>query len=258
MTVIETLMLSPLTERTQFSPLAAGRDYGMVFDYKFWRYLISPHDLAAQLQTSTMRGFRKRVAAVFILGILLFATREIWGMNTEKLTALLSTKTTVDYTLARYASLFGILFWAIFYMTFHYWGVAYILHRITSIPYRQLLPLQLLATGLLLMEKFLVFFVFALQDQTASVSFLSFGPLANTFLENWYIIYFLNQLTLTGAIIIAIQYRFIRAYPSDNGWYRMLPVLIGLHVAMAIIAAGVGFIPFEEWFHSLVGRSVGA
>ncbi|MFS0575850.1 hypothetical protein AB1K83_09455 [Sporosarcina sp. 179-K 3D1 HS] len=229
----------------------------MFFDYRFWRYLVSPHELAAQLQTSTMHSYRKRVVAVFLLGVLLFATREIWGMNTEKLTALLSTMTIVDYTIARYVSLFGILLWAILYMAFHYWGVAYILHRITSIPFKQLLPLQLLATGLLLIEKLLVFLVFALQGETTSVSFLSFGPLANTFLDNWYIIYFLNQLTVTGAAIVGIQYRFIRSYPSENDWYRMLPVLIGLHVAMALITAAVGFIPVEEWFHSLVGRGVG-
>ena len=228
----------------------------MFFDYRFWRYLASPHQLAEQLQTSTMRGYRKRVVAVFVLGVLLFATREVWGMNTEKLTALLSTMTTADYTVARYASLIGILLWAILYMAFHYWGVAYILHRITSIPFKQLLPLQLLATGILLIEKLLVFSIFALKGETAAVSFLSFGPLANTFLDNWYIIFFLNQLTVMGALIIGIQYRFIRSYPSDNGWYRMLPVLIGLHVAMALLTAAVGFIPYEEWFHSLVGRGV--
>lgn len=229
----------------------------MVFDFKFWQFLTNPHRLAVQQQTSTMRGFKKRVAAVLLIGILLFAIREIWGMNTESLTSLLSTMTTTDYTIARYTSLAVAIIWSLLYMSFHFWGVAYILSAVTSIPFKKLLPLQLLIIGLLLIEKALVFLVFTMTSATANVSFLSFGPLAVTFLDNWYLILFLNQLTVTTALIISLQYRFIRSYPSDNNWHRMLPVLIGIHVAMALVTAAIGFIPIDTWFDGIIGRGVG-
>ncbi len=55
----------------------------MLFDFKFWRYLTNPQDLATTIQTSSMRGFNKRLVVVFILGIFLFSLLDVWGMNTE-------------------------------------------------------------------------------------------------------------------------------------------------------------------------------
>ena len=78
------------------------------------------------------------------MGIVLFLARELWGMNTEAITPLVSTMSTADYTLARYASLIGILIWALIYMSFHFFGFAYILNLVTNIPFKKLLPLQLL------------------------------------------------------------------------------------------------------------------
>ncbi|GKV57423.1 hypothetical protein NCCP2222_33700 [Sporosarcina sp. NCCP-2222] len=225
----------------------------MFFDYKFWHYLTRPHELAGSLQTATMRKYRSRVFFVILAGLFIFACRNIWGMGTEALTPILATMSLEDYTLARISSLVGMLIWAILYMAFHYYGVAYILSLITSIPFRKLLPLQLLVTGLLLMEKALVFFVFAVKGASASVSFLSFGPLAATVLENWYLILFLNQLTITGALIIALQYRYIRSFEGMREQRHLLWTLFGIHLFMAFITAAVGFIPFETLYYKVVG-----
>ncbi len=120
----------------------------MFFDFKFWHFLTNPRQLAIQLQTSEIRGFKKRVLVSYF-GVVLFAIREIWGMSTESITALLATMTTTDYTIARYVSLVGALAWALIYMAFHFFGFAYILSLLTAIPFKKLLPLQLLVTGML-------------------------------------------------------------------------------------------------------------
>lgn len=225
----------------------------MFFEYRFWHFLTRPDELASNLQTSTMRHFNKRLLVVILAGIVLFALRNMWGMNTEGLTSLLTTMSTADYIIARYASLIGAIIWAVVYITFHIFGVAYILSLLTKIPYRQLVPLQVLITGLLILEKAIIFIVFALKGTTVSLSFLSFGPLAVTILENWYLILFLNQLTLTGALIIALQYRFVRGYVAEGRWRQHLWLLLGLHVAMALITAAVAYIPFDKLLNSLFG-----
>ena len=225
----------------------------MFFDYRFWHFLTRPYELAAQLQTGTMRHFNKRLYIVFLTGIALFVLREIWGMGTETLTSLMTTMTTTDYIIARYASLAGTLLWSILYIAFHIFGVAWILSMLTKIPYRQLVPLQVLITGVLLMEKAIIFIVFALKGASVSLSFLSFGPLAATVMENWYLILFMNQLTITSALIITLQYRFIRGFLVDGRWKEHLWILIGLHVAMALITAAVAFIPFDSILNSLFG-----
>ncbi|HJF34158.1 MAG TPA: hypothetical protein K8V56_20545 [Sporosarcina psychrophila] len=229
----------------------------MFFDFKFWRFLTNPHQLADQLENSSMRGFKKRILFVSLLGVLLFAIRDIWGMNTESITALLSTMTTTDYTIARYVSLVSSLLWSLIYMAFHFFGFAYILSLLTAIPFKKLLPLQLLVTGILLLEKTVVLLVFMMKGATTSVSFLSFGPLAMTFLDSWYIILFLNQLTVTTVLIIALQSRFIRTFTGNTERKGLIWILIGIHVAMALIVAAVGFIPLESLFHSFVEGGTG-
>lgn len=225
----------------------------MFFNYRFWHFITRPFELAAQLQAGTMRNFNRRLLIVFLAGIALFALREIWGMGTEALSSLLMEMTTTDYIIARYASLAGTIFWSILYIAFHIFGVAFILSVLTKIPYRQLVPLQVLITGILLMEKALLFIVFAIKGETVSLSFLSFGPLAATVMENWYLILFMNQLTITSALIITLQYRFIRGFIADGVRKRQLWMLIGLHIAMALITAAVTYIPFDSILNSLFG-----
>ncbi|KAA0955623.1 hypothetical protein FQ087_13555 [Sporosarcina sp. ANT_H38] len=229
----------------------------MFFDFKFWHFLTNPHLLANQLGNSSMRGFKKRVLFVAIFGVLLFAIRDIWGMNTESITELLSTMTTTDYTIARYVSVVGALIWALIYMAFHFFGFAYILSLLTAIPFKKLLPLQLLMTGILLIEKAIILLVFTVKGAATSMSFLSFGPLAATFLDNWYIVLFLNQLTVTTAVIIALQSQFIRSYTGGTERKGFIWILIGIHIAMALIVAVVGFIPIESLFHSFVEGGAG-
>lgn len=225
----------------------------MFFDYRFWHFLTRPYELASQLQTGTMRHFNRRLLIVFLAGIALFALRETWGMGTEALTPLMTTITTTDYIIARYASLAGTVLWSVLYIAFHVFGIALILSTLTKIPYRQLVPLQVLIAGVLLMEKAVLFIVFAAKGATVSLSFLSFGPLAVTVMENWYLILFLNQLTVTSALIITLQYRFIRGFVVDGRWKEHLWILIGLHVAMALITAAVAYIPFDSILNSLFG-----
>lgn len=227
----------------------------MFFNFTFRHYLTNPRNLADELQKSSMRGFGKRVLFVFLAGILLFGFRSLWGMNTESLTSLL-TMTTADYTLARFASLFGSLIWSVVYISFHLFGFAYILSALIGIPFKKLLPMQLLMTSLLLVEKAIVFLVFAIKGASASVSFLSFGPLAATFLEIPFFIFLLNQLTITTMLIIAYQYKFLQRYSAITKSKRLIWSLIGLHLLMAIITASIGLLPAESLFEFITGGGV--
>lgn len=222
----------------------------MFFNFTIRHFLTNPRQLALDLETSAMRGYWPRVVAVFIASFLLFSLRSIWGINTENMTSLFAASS-VDYTLARYASLAGSMIWSMIYVAFHLFGVAYALSFIIGIPFKKLLPMQLLMTVLLLIEKALVFLVFYITGQATNVSFLSFGPLAATYLELPFSIFFLNQLTITTAIIIGYQNHFIRAYGGISKKYRLLFTLIGIHLFMAIFTASISLLPVEDLFHSI-------
>lgn len=227
----------------------------MFFNFTFRHFMTKPERLAEQLQDSTMRGFHKRVLFVFLVGIILFSLRSWWGVNTETLTPLL-TETTTDYTLARYASLFGSILWSLIYVALYLYGFSYILSFVTYIPFKQLLPLQLLMVTLVLIEKGIIFLVFALKGAAVSVSFLSLGPIAATFLDTPFWVYFLNQLSLTTIIIIAFQYRFTQSFMESVNKKRLLLVLIGIHVVLALMVAAVGFIPIDLMLDKVIGGGV--
>lgn len=229
----------------------------MFFKFTFTKFLTSPQDLVDNLRRSSMRGFEKHVVFVFVIGVFLFSFRSLWGMNTESLTHLLTTMTTADYTLARFASLVGSMIWAVIYISFHLFGFAYILSFIMGIPFKKLLPMQLLMTGILLIEKGLVFLVFAITGMTASYSFLSFGPLAATFLEQPFLILFLNQITITTMLIIGYQYRFIREFGEIIQRKRLLITLIGIHILMAVFTASIGLLPAENLLNEIIGGGGG-
>ncbi|AYC28858.1 hypothetical protein [Paenisporosarcina cavernae] len=228
----------------------------MIFDFRFWHYLGNQSSLHLDLQEKQMRGFYKRVWLVGLLGFLYYIARELWGMNTENLTGVYTVLGYDGYTIARLVSLVGIILWAAIYLAFHFYGVAFILHKISSIPFRQLLVLQLFVTALLLVEKGIIFAVFVFLGMTAPVSFLSFGPLAATFLGSAFWVFFFNQLSIFTAVIIAIQYRFIRAF-SDIHPRMILLILIGIHLVMALLVAAFGYLPLENWYSQLVEGGAG-
>ncbi len=236
----------------------------MYSTYGYWRSLVYPDRLAVEIGQGNVTGFKRRVFSVFILGIILFILRDMWGMNTGTMTYILANGTLDEFTIGRITALVGAILWAMIYMSFHFWGVAWILSMLTKIPFKSLLKLQLVVVGLLLLEKLINFLVFAVAGKTAMVSILSFGPLAVTFLENWYIILFVNQLTIFSAIIIAVQYRFISFSKVETSLVgdeliehtgvrkNALWMLIALHVVFALITAAVGFVPIEKLLNLLM------
>ncbi len=224
----------------------------MFFNFSFWRYVTNPSQLAIDHQSSAMRGFNLRIVLLFLSGIVLYALRDIWGMTTESLSPMLALATDGEYTIARLVSVIGSILWACIYIAFHVFFVSYILGLLTSIPVRRIVPLQVLVTGVLLIEKALVFLVFAVKGEATNISFLSFGPLSATFLDTWYLVMFLNQLTLISALVVSLQFSFIRSYTKTMNWKSLLAVLIGLQIAFALITAAVGYIPFERLFNYVV------
>lgn len=224
------------------------RDFDeMIFDFRFWRYFTRQQELIDTLASSQMRDFKKRVWMVGILGLLLFVTREFWGMNTEHLTGIFANEGSHFFTLARIISLVGVLLWALLYMAFHFFVITFLLHKSTRIEISKLAVLQLYVVAILLLEKAILFFVFVVLGVTVPVSLFSFGPLAATFLEHPFLIFFFNQLSIFTALIIGLQVRFIKAF-SEYRLSRIFLLVLLLNIAMALITAAVGYIPLEEWF----------
>lgn len=223
----------------------------MIFDFKYWFYLGRQGLLIHNLQTNTMRNFSRRLGIIFVIGLLVFAVQGIWGMNSASLTPIIAAGMWDTYTLARWTSLLGLMLWAGVYLAFHSFGVAYGFHKITRIPWKAALVMQTYVLSLLVIEKFLVLAVFAAMGYTLTVSMFSFGPLAATFLDHTYWIYFFNQLTVFTALIIGLQYRYVKSFTTYSP-VSILTALILLHLLAAAFVASFSIIPINDMLDVLV------
>ena len=219
----------------------------MFFEFRFWKYLFGRNELIASLKDAKMQKFESRVWVVAILGVILFALRDVWGMNTETLTSIFVKGYEDTYSVARIVSLIGAIIWSLLYMAFHFFGIAFLLHKLTNVDLSKVAVLQIFIVALLLMEKALVFFIFSLVGYTTGFSILSFGPLAATFLDNEFIIFFFNQLSLTSGLVVAIQFHFLRAF-SEMSSRNLLILLIAIQIILALITAGISLIPWATLF----------
>lgn len=219
----------------------------MFFEFRFWKYLFNRNNLIVSLkEDATMRGFQSRVWFVSIFGILLFALRDIWGLHTEELTALFVNGYEDTFTIARIISLIGTIFWSLLYMGFHFFVIAFILHKITQVELSKVAILQLFVVAFLLMEKAFNYFLYAVVGYATDYSVLSFGPLAATFIEQSYVNYFFNELSLITGLIVAIQFHFLRSFTAMSTRNLFL-LLLGIQLILALITAGIEVLPIESW-----------
>lgn len=222
-----------------------GNKANMIFDFKFWHYFARQGQLIHNLENSEMRHFNKRLGWLFALGVLLFALREIWGMNNSSLTRYLVAGDFDTYTLARWTSLAGTLIWAGIYLAFHTYGAAFLFSRFLKVPWRAVLVMQTYVTAILLIEKALLFFIFAALGYTTYLSLFSFGPIASMVFNHPFIILTFNQLTIFTSLIIAIQYRFLRNFVKFSPKILLFGLIL-LHVFIALFIGALSFIPLEE------------
>ena len=218
----------------------------MFFEFRFWQHLFHQNDLIDSLKNTTMRSFEKRVWLVAILGVLLYAVQDIWGMNTEGLTSLFVEGYEDTYSVARITSLLSTIILSLIYMAVHFFGIAYVLHKMTGIELSKASVMQFFVVALLLMEKAVIFGVFAILGYSTAFSFFSFGPLAAAFLNNEFFIYFFNQLSIITAVVIALQFRFLRAFTTMST-RKLMILLIVLHIVLALLTAGISVLPLDEW-----------
>lgn len=217
----------------------------MIFDFKFWHYFARQGQLIHNLENSEMRYFNRRLGWLFALGVLLFALREIWGMNSTSLTTYLVAGDFDAYTLARWTSLVGTLVWAGIYLAFHTYGAAFLFSRFLKMPWRAALVMQSYVTAILIIEKALLFFIFAVLGYTTYLSLFSFGPLASMLFNHSFIILFFNQLTIFTSLIIAIQYRFLRNYVAFSPKLLLFGLIL-LHVLIALFMGALSFVPLAD------------
>lgn len=219
----------------------------MFYHYKFWHSLTNPTYFTQIVENGEITGYKKRSFTVFILFILLFATREFWGMGTESLTTLFAMDSHDEYYMARLLSMVGAILWAIIYFCFHYYGVTYFLHLLTEIPYKWIQKVQLYVVAFLLLEKAILFTVFYIAGYSTTFSFFSLAPLTQQFIDTDVVLFAINQLTVASVLTIVVQFTFLSKWEEETSRKALLAKIIFLQIFMAIFVGMISVLPLQEW-----------
>lgn len=219
----------------------------MFYQYKFWHSLMHPTNFTQAVEQGEITGYKKRSFSVFMLFMLLFIVREFWGMGTESLTTLFASNHPNEYYTARLLSMVGVIAWGIIYYCFHYYGVTYLLHLLTDIPYKWIQKVQLYVMVFLLIEKTILFAVFYAVGYTTNFSFFSLAPMAQQVIDTDFVLFAINQLTVATVLTIIVQYTFLSKWEEWSDRKALLAKIIGLYVVMAIFIGMVSALPLQEW-----------
>lgn len=206
-----------------------------------------PCNFTQAVEQGEIRGYKKRSFAVFILFMLLFIVREFWGMGTESLTTLFASNHSTEYYTARLLSMVGIIAWGIIYYCFHYYGVTYLLHLLTDIPYKWIQKVQLYVMVFLLIEKAILFAVFYAVGYTTNFSFFSLAPIAQQVIDTDFVLFAINHLTVATVLTIIVHYTFLSKWEEWSDHKALLAKIIGLYVVMAIFIGMISALPLQEW-----------
>lgn len=222
----------------------------MVYQFKFWHSLFNPSSLTYALEHrddyEKIRGYRLSFWIVFFSAILLYALRNIWGMNTSSLTALFASGLDDRYIFARYISLGSSILWAIGFFCFHYFVVAYFLHLLTELPFKWIQKAQLYVITFILIEKALTFFTFVLVGYATPYTFFSLAPMLYYFVQHEYLLYFVNQLTVATVATIWIQFRFLSQWDEGSRKVLMTKIIV-IQITVALIVAAISILPIFDW-----------
>lgn len=226
----------------------------MVYDYRHFHYMTHPEQLAAHTMQGELRPTKRALFLVFAVSFLLFGFRNVYGFGSHAVMHILAQEGEAMYQVARLMSLLGSVLYSGLYVALIIFGMAFIFAAFTEIPYRAFLPLQLIVASLYLFEKALLTLFFVMRDEIASLSVFSFGPLAHRWIDNEFLVYFLNQWSIFTIVIISLQYRFIKTL-EPNG-KRAFVLVVGLHLFITLIIAGISLTPFDDLYRSLMGGGV--
>lgn len=228
----------------------------MVLKYRFWHSLFNPSSLTYMLEHEDeyekIRGYKTSLWVLFFTTLLFFAVRNIWGIHTEGLTALLANGLDDRYAFARLVSLGGALLWGILFFVFYYHIFAYILHVLTDLPFKWIQKVQLYVIAFILLEKAITFLVFVIAGFSTPLTFFSLAPMTAYLYQHDFLLYFLNQLTVSTVIMIVIQYTFLSQWEEESKG-ALLAKLIGVQIVLSLIVAGISILPIAEW----IGRGIG-
>ncbi|HWK24389.1 MAG TPA: hypothetical protein VNS08_15280 [Ureibacillus sp.] len=228
----------------------------MDYQFRFWHALLNPSKLAFALDNQEtdyqIKGYRSRFFILLGLTIVFFVLRAIWGMGTENLTYLYATNLEEEYITSRYLAVLGAIIKGLLFFAFHYYFITLCLSILTDYSFKAISKVQVFVIASILIEKAILFLVYAVAGYTTPISFLSLGPISTYLTDENFVVYFFNQLSIATIVTVLIQYMYLSKW-EDESKGLLLAKIIAIQIFFALITAGISVIPIYDYVSRVVG-----
>lgn len=228
----------------------------MDYQFRFWHSLFNPSKFAFALdnqdQGYQIKGYRMKFFVLFFVYIGFYIMRDLWGMGTDGLTYFSTSNLYEEYVVSRYLSILGAAIEGMLFFLFHYYIISFCLYVLTDLPFRSISKIQLFVITSILIEKVILFIVFVMVGYTTPLSFLSFGPLTSYLVDDSFVIYFLNQITVATVVTVVIQYVFISKWEEESKGILLTKIII-VQLFFALLTAAISVIPLKDYLLKVVG-----
>lgn len=228
----------------------------MDYQFRFWHSLFNPSKFAFALdnqdQGYQIKGYRMKFFVLFFVYIGFYIIRDLWGMGTDGLTYFSTSNLYEEYVVSRYLSILGAGIEGMLFFLFHYYIISFCLYVLTDLPFRSISKIQLFVITSILIEKVILFIVFVMVGYTTPLSFLSFGPLTSYLVDDSFVIYFLNQITVATVVTVVIQYVFISKWEEESKGILLTKIII-VQLFFALLTAAISVIPLKDYLLKVVG-----
>lgn len=222
----------------------------MTYIFRFWYHLRHPDSLTLiverEAEKHKITGYRKAFYTILLLTIILFVTRDIWGMYTSRLTELYALGEFDRYMFARYISIIGAVLFSLLYFFFHYYFITYVLSLLTDLPFKSIQKVQLYVIAVFLLEKTIEFGIFAIAKFTTLYSPFSTTAIFAQFISDQWLLFFINQFTVATFIAIALQYIFLSKW-MEEGYLALFIKILCLQIICGLIIAYLSTSPLFNW-----------
>lgn len=228
----------------------------MDYQFRFWHSLFNPSKLAFALdneeQGYQIKGYRSKFFVLFFSMVIFYIVRDLWGMGTEGLSYFSVSDMYEEFVVSRYLSTLGAAIEGMLFFLFHYYLISFCLYVLTDFPFRSISKIQLFVIASILIEKVILFIVFVMVGYTTPISFLSLGPITSYLVNDSFVIYFLNQITVATVATVVIQYVFLSKWEEESKGILLTKIII-VQLFFALITAAISVVPIKDYLLKVVG-----
>lgn len=214
----------------------------MIYQVRLWKGLVEPKTYRFQLEKAEKMTYLKRnLVILFLLSIVIYSISGFFGIGSESYSKQLLSLQASQYEMGKLLILLGNIVAGICFYFISIFLIALIFKLVTNADYMKLMVVQMLAFVLQLVEKAGLIPFYVLMDVNKDANPLSFGVVAQYIFSNDYWIHFFSEITLIQAIIILVQFYYVRKLTELNKSILLL-VIISIHVSLWFANAGLSFL----------------